>query len=115
MVLEGTGNFEVLLRNEKNDDDVEVVLSGRIYVVDKKTQLESKYGAFESLDRTVTKAEFYQALREIGYSLDGDFVALDALSSNKTGRYFMESGIDTSFPQLQSFFFRFHLDHPLER
>ncbi len=90
MIQPGTGDFELLLENEKNEDQVEVLLSGRVTVyrddqhIGQPMQPDTQ--PLKVLKHTLNKDQFYNTFRNVGYQLDDCFAPLNTISFDGTGK-----------------------------
>lgn len=88
MVQHGSGDFEVLLENESNVDEVNVIISGRITVPYgdlPTTVMDAKL--FQDEKVRINGAEFYETFRAVGYQLTDCFTQIQELSGSNTGKF----------------------------
>lgn len=78
LIREGTGNFEVILREQKDSEDFDVILTGQIYANtedDASAQLLSQ-PAYRKL---MTKSQLYDTFKDAGHQLGEEFCLVQDL------------------------------------
>lgn len=94
MIQKGSGNFEVLLENEKDSDNSKVIMTGIIQTPYEKLTQTVNEDLMPQMKIKVSQQEFYKNLKNVGYQLEDEFVNVKELSFNETGSYnFFKSAI----------------------
>ncbi|XP_065222314.1 fatty acid synthase-like [Planococcus citri] len=83
LIQTGSGNFEVLLENEKDPDNCKVVMTGIIQTPYEKPKLKIN-DITQKMKVKINQREFYKNLENIGYQLEDEFVNVKELSINET-------------------------------
>lgn len=88
MIHKGSGNFEVLLDNEKDPDNPKVLMSGIIRVPFENVEIKFDEDQKIQAKNKLNKEEFYEKLKKVGYKLEDEFITLQQLSFNDTGNFY---------------------------
>lgn len=86
MIQCGTGNFEVLLENKENVDEVNVIISGQINVLHEDLKIISDtHLPLNDID--ISQKKFYEVFKAAGYQLTDCFRSVQGLSTlSNTGK-----------------------------
>ena len=88
MIHQGSGNFEVLLDNEKDPDNPKVLMTGIIKVPFENVDIKFDEDHQIQAKNKLNKEQFYEKLKKVGYKLEDEFVTLQHLSFNDTGDFY---------------------------
>lgn len=95
MIQYGSGNFEVILRDEENSQDFRVILTGSINILAENPRSSSHPSSNQKGDLLPISC-FYDAFKRAGYSLGEDFLVVNDVRRHKTGLFILL--ICTNFP-----------------
>lgn len=86
VMIQASGNFEVLINNAKISDGAHVILSGQIEALSDTTNIKLKTQQNILKATTVHQYQFYNVMKNAGYYLTDIFALMKELSFNETGR-----------------------------
>ena len=90
MIKCGSGNFEVILQNEEeNNRDFQIVLTGQITLLPEDVAAsDQKFSVSDTTQISSTTSrptQFYDAYKHAGYHLGENFVLVNELYQNNSG------------------------------
>lgn len=84
MIQHGSGNFEILLNNEKKLENIKPIMNGTIKVPYENTKI-----LIDNTERKIkfeiSDEEFYKNLENLGYRLQGEFINVEGVAFSETG------------------------------
>lgn len=85
MIQYGSGNFEVILRDQEDSEDFQVILTGSINFMSERTKYISHSTNDPNTEDLLKKSHFYDAYQDAGYSLEEEFRQINDLRLYDTG------------------------------
>lgn len=84
-MIQASGNFEVLLENEKNPNKIVLIMNGNISTLEYDFKLNKDTNSFFGHKFTFSHKQIYNAFEEVGYQIDEYFALLQEIFFGETG------------------------------